>query len=75
MARLIGTTTYLLRDIDKNLWAKVKSISYVRGVSIRDVIVQELEEFVKREEQKREGERESDGADVCQMSEEADEES
>lgn len=40
-------TTYLLRDVDKSLWGKVKTKSYSKGMTIRDFILQTLKEATK----------------------------
>lgn len=38
---------YLLRDIDRDLWRKVKAKAAMRGESIRDVIVRLLTKFAE----------------------------
>lgn len=39
--------TYLLRDIDDELWRKVKSKAAAEGMTVKDVILQLLAEWVK----------------------------
>ena len=40
--------TYILKDIDKNLWRKVKSIAALRGITIKELIIGLLEKEVKK---------------------------
>jgi len=39
--------TYLLRDIDDDLWRKVKSKAAAEGMTVKDVILKLLAEWVK----------------------------
>jgi len=39
---------YILRDIDADLWRKVKSKAATQGVSAKDVILKLLAEWVKK---------------------------
>jgi hypothetical protein len=39
--------TYLLRDIDDELWRKVKSKAAAEGMTVKDVILKLLAEWVK----------------------------
>lgn len=40
--------TYLLRDIDDELWRKVKSKAAAEGLTVKDVILELLAEWAKR---------------------------
>ena len=40
--------TYILKDIDKNLWRQVKSIAALRGITIKELIINLLEKEVKK---------------------------
>ena len=44
------TTSYLLRDIPKDFWGKVRNLSYQEGISIKDLIMEALEDALKKEE-------------------------
>lgn len=39
---------YILRDIDPDLWRKVKSKAAAQGLSAKDVILRLLADWVKR---------------------------
>lgn len=39
---------YILRDIDPDLWRKVKSKAAAQGLTAKDVILKLLAEWVKR---------------------------
>jgi len=39
---------YILRDIDADLWRKVKSKAAAQGLSAKDVILQLLADWVKK---------------------------
>ena len=39
---------YILRDIDNDLWRKVKSKAAAQGVSAKDVMLKLLAEWVKK---------------------------
>ena len=40
--------TYILKDIDKSLWRKVKAIAALRGITIKELILDLLEKEVKK---------------------------
>jgi len=40
--------TYILKDIDEGLWRKVKSLAALRGITIRELIIELLEKEVKK---------------------------
>lgn len=40
--------TYILKDIDENLWRKVKSYAALQGISIKELILELLEEEIER---------------------------
>lgn len=40
-------TNYLLRDVDPDLWRKLKAKAALKGESIRDVITRALVAYVK----------------------------
>lgn len=46
---MADTTSYLLRDIPKSFWKKVKMASYDKRMSIRDYILEVLKADVDRE--------------------------
>lgn len=43
------TTSFLLRDVDKKLWAKVKTAAYKRNMTIRDWILGVITDEIKRQ--------------------------
>ncbi len=43
-------TSYILREVDDKLWRKVKSIAALRGITIKDLIIELLEKEVKKGE-------------------------
>ena len=42
-------TSYLLRDVPKDFWGEVRNLAYQEGISIRDLIIGELENAINRE--------------------------
>ena len=41
-------TSYILREVDEKLWRKVKSLAALRGMTIKDLIIELLEKEVKK---------------------------
>ena len=39
---------YTLKEVDDKLWRKVKSIAALRGITIKDLIIELLEKEVKK---------------------------
>lgn len=48
-------TTYLLRDVPKSTWAKVKAASYNRNMSIRDWLMEAIDGELRREKDGKKG--------------------
>lgn len=42
--------TYILKGFDEDLWRKVKSLAALRGMTIKDLIIDLLEKEVKKGE-------------------------
>jgi len=43
---------YTLRGIDDGLWRSVKSLAALKGVTIKDLIIELLKEAVKKQDNK-----------------------
>jgi len=41
-------TSYILREVDGKLWRKVKAIAALRGMTIKELIIDLLEKEVKK---------------------------
>ena len=41
-------TSYILREVDEKLWRKVKAIAALRGMTIKELIIELLEKEVKK---------------------------
>lgn len=51
------TTTYLLRDIPKDFWGKVRNLAYEEGITIKELIMEELGDAIEREKSREEAEQ------------------
>ena len=40
--------SYTLKEVDDKLWRKVKSVAALRGITIKDLIIELLEKEVKK---------------------------
>jgi hypothetical protein len=48
MVTSANTTSFLLRDVQKDLWAKVKTAAYKENLTIRDWILKVITDELKR---------------------------
>ena len=44
------TTTYLFRDIPPELWQQAKHLAVDRGISLRQLLLDSLRDFIDRRE-------------------------
>ena len=55
MVKQTDVTTYLLRDVSKVQWAKVKSAAYDRNMTIRDWFLEAIDHELRREKHGKKG--------------------
>lgn len=55
MGKQTDVTTYLLRDVSKTVWAQVKSAAYDRRMTIRDWLLEIIDDELRRQKDGKKG--------------------